>query len=439
MQTRFALPAATLAIMTLQPAHANEEINVLKREIEKNNAYYEQRIKALEQQLSEKSAAKRDSANSFNPAISVILDGRYADFSNEVEDYELPGFMLGGEAGLGEDGFSVGHTEVAVSANIDDKFYGKMTAALADHEGETEVELEEAYIQTLGLGGATVKAGRFYSAVGYLNEQHQHMWDFADAPLIYRGLFGDQLLDDGLQLTYVAPTELLVQFGAEALSGRRFPAGGEGDGIGAWSAFFNLGGDIGDSHSWQIGLNYWQADDIDGRTGGGHGHGDEEAEIETPSFIGESTINAVDLVYKWAPNGNPVNRHFKFQAEYFQRDEDGVIDMIGSDPFETTTYDGDQSGWYTQLVYQFIPRWRAGLRYDRLNSDNSGDPDILAEAGLDNEGHTPERTSVMLEWLPSEFSRIRLQYNRDESYAVSDDQVFVQYTHSLGSHGAHQF
>ena len=381
MQTRFVLPAVMLAIVSLHPAHANEEIDALKREMKKNNADYEQRIKALEKQLSGKEIAKKVRANSFNPAISVILDGRYADFSNEVEDYELPGFMLGGEAGLGEAGFSIGHNEVAMSANIDDKFYGKITVAIADHEGETEVELEEAYIQTLGLGGATVKAGRFYSAVGYLNEQHQHQWDFADAPLVYRGLFGDQLLDDGLQLTYIAATELLLQLGAEALSGHRFPAAGEDDGVGAWSVFFNLGGDIGDSHSWQIGLNHWQADDIDGRTGGGHGHGDADAVTETPGFSGESTINAVDLVYKWAPNGNPVNRNLKFQTEYFQRDEDGVIDMIGSDPLETTAYGGEQSGWYTQLVYQFMPRWRAGLRYDRLDSDNSGDPDILAEAG----------------------------------------------------------
>ena len=45
----------------------------------------------------------------------------------------------------------------------------------------------------------------------------------------------------------------------------------------------------------------------------------------------------------------------------------------------------------------------------------------------------------MLEWLPSEFSRPRLQYNRDKSSADADDQVFLQYTHSLGAHGAHSY
>ncbi len=36
---------------------------------------------------------------------------------------------------------------------MDDKFYGSMTAAIADHHGSTEIELEEAYVQTMpGFG-----------------------------------------------------------------------------------------------------------------------------------------------------------------------------------------------------------------------------------------------------------------------------------------------
>jgi hypothetical protein len=110
--------------------------------------------------------------NSFNPAISLILDGRYAYFQNNPEDYKLPGFQLGGEAGLGEEGLSVGHSELVFSSNIDDQFYGVLTAALHSHDGETEVELEEAYIETLGLGnGLNFKFERFYSDLCYINDQ----------------------------------------------------------------------------------------------------------------------------------------------------------------------------------------------------------------------------------------------------------------------------
>ena len=327
-----------------------------------------------------------------------------------------------------------------MSSNIDSLFYGKATIAFHEHEGESSAGLEEAFIQTTALGnGFTLQAGRFYSAMGYLNEQHEHAWDFADAPLIYRGLFGDQYSDDGLQFVYIAPTDIFLQFGAEAFSGKSYPSSGEHSGVGAWTIFTSLGGDIGIEHSWQFGLSSWQASDVDARSSAEHMH--DGASSETPLFSGSSEINALDFVYKWAANGNPQRQHFKFQFEYFERKENGIVSLLNSGPPEELTYyRGTQSGWYTQLIYQFIPHWRSGLRYDNLSSDNWGeDADVISEAGLDDEGISPERYSVMLEWLPSEYSRVRLQYNRDDSYMESDNQVFVQYTVSLGSHGAHQY
>jgi outer membrane receptor protein involved in Fe transport len=431
-------------------SYAGDDVQLLQQQLDELKKNYEQRIDLLEQKLQQ--IGNNDTAlpvaaepfaatvsNSFNPAISLILDGRFASFDNSADSYELPGYSLGGEAGLGEEGFSLGHTELAISGNVDDKFFGKVTLAVDEHDGETELELEEAYLQTLGLGhGVTLKFGRFFSAIGYLNEQHEHAQDFADAPLIYRGLFGDKLVDDGLQVSYIAPTDVYLEFGAEALRGSRFPGGGEQEGIGAWSAFANIGGDIGIEHSWLLGLSHWQSGDVDGRESGGHSHG---GDAETPSFTGDSTINGLDFVYKWAPNGNPTERNFKFQFEYFDRQDNGDVTLLNSGPpIENTSLNGDQHGWYAQAVYQFMPQWRAGLRYDWLDSDNRGsDADILAEAGLDNEGLRPRRQSMMLEWLPSEFSRVRLQFNRDKSFEESDNQVVLQYTHSLGSHGAHQY
>ncbi len=459
---KLSIVAATItAISCISPVFAESEIEALRKQVEALKKDYEQRINALESRLKKSeekvqlvqnktdqvtdkieqtNTSSTTGQNNFNPAISLILDGRYAGFDNDPDDYELPGFMLGNEAGLGEEGFSIGHTEIAISANVDDKFYGKATLAIHDHEGETETELEEAYIQTLGLGnGLTLKAGRFYSAVGYLNEQHEHSWDFADAPLIYRGLFGNQLRDDGIQLTYIAPTDIFMQFGTELFRGDRFPGAGNNSGVGAWTIFANFGGDIGIEHSWLLGFNHWRQNDVDGRTSSGHSHGGVSTEI--PSFSGDSQISSLDLVYKWAPNGNPTSRNFKLQFEYFNRHEDGGITMLNSGPpEELSSYDGQQDGWYAQAIYQFIPHWRTGIRYDRLDSNNKGsDADVLAEAGLDNEGHTPERYSAMIEWLPSEYSRIRLQYNQDKSYENSDNQIFLQYSYSLGSHGAHQF
>ena len=372
----------------------------------------------------------------FNPDISLILDGRYTHISNS-SDYALPGFMLGGEAGRGEKGFNLGHNELILSGNIDDLFFSKLTAAITDHESETEVELEEAFIETLGLGaGATVKAGRFFSDVGYLNSHHAHTWDFADAPLVYRALFGNQIKDDGVQLSWLAATELYLKIGAEFTRGALYPAAGAAkDGAGANSLYLKLGDDVGRSHSWQIGLSHWQADVI-GKEAATHAHA---ALIETPTFTGESKVSGIDFVWKWSPNGNSREQNFKLQAEYFQREEDGNLVLAGSSPLESTSYNGKQDGWYVQTVYQFMPRWRVGLRYDELKANNSGsDVSVLAEAGLIST-HKPNRSTLMLDYSRSEFSRIRLQFAKDDSYTDSDNIITLQYVMSLGSHGAHKF
>lgn len=459
--------ATLAAAAALAPAHGatDAQIDALRAEFQRDldavKQQYEARIQALEAGLQKAQesagttrartaesaaavaqipppAAIQTSANSFNPALSVILDGGFASYRRDPDAYRLPGFAQGGEAGLARDGLSIGHSEITASANIDDRFFGQLTVAVAEHDGETEVELEEAFFETTGLGhGVTLRGGRFLSALGYLNQQHEHAWDFADAPLIYRGLFGNQYRDDGVQLRWIAPTDLFLELGGEVFSGAKFPAGGEHSGAGSWTAFGNLGGDIGVSQSWQAGLSYWRAE-VDARAdGGGHAHG---GAVETPQFSGDSDIIGASLIYKWAPDGNPALRNLKLQMEYFQRREDGVVTLEGSDPLEVSSYRGDQQGYYVQGIYQFMPRWRVGLRFDRVDSDNGGaDLEVLDEAGLLASGGAPQRYSATLEWLPSEFSRIRLQYNLDQSLPATDHQIFLQYTYSLGAHGAHTF
>jgi hypothetical protein len=379
--------------------------------------------------------------SNFNPNISITLDGQYSSYQNNPEDYELPGFMLGGEAGLNDEGLALGHSEITLSGNIDDKFFGQLTLAIAEHDGETETELEEAFIDTNALGhGVSIRAGRFFPAVGYINLQHEHQWAFADAPLVYAGLWGNKYIDDGVRLNWVAPTDLFIELGADLMAGDKFPAGnGSSSGVGSTVAFANMGGDIDESNSWQLGLSYYNADPEERESGGhGHGHGGTE---ETAEFTGSSEVYGVNAIYKWAPQGNYQQTHLTLQGEYFYRDESGLVETFIDGIFdESTNYSGNQEGFYLQAVYQFHPQWRTGLRYDHLNSDNHGsNATALKEAGLDDEGINPKRYSAMLSWHPSEFSLLRLQYNRDESYENTDDQVILQYTVSLGAHGAHAF
>ncbi|EIJ33594.1 porin [Thiothrix nivea] len=376
---------------------------------------------------------------------SLIVEGLYFDRSSDGEQ-AVEGMPSGGHAHGIREGLHPGHSELVVSGNLSDKLKARVTTAVtqaAEEEGDgLEAELEEAYVETQGLGnGVTLKAGRFYSDVGYLSSKHTHEWDFADTPLVYQGMFGGHANDDGVQFSYVAPTDQFVQVGTELFAGEKFPSGKTDDTLSAATLYAKTGGDIGTDHSWQAGIGHWQANNIRDRSSEAHDHGGG-APAETPRFSGDSKINTINATYKWAPNGNARERNLKLQAEYFRRNESGTVDMVEADGTvaETTGYDGKQSGWYTQAVYQFRPHWRVGVRHDRLNIDNSGDDDdVLEEAGLHSEGHTPKRNSLMLDYTPREYSRLRLQFNEDKSTPETDRQVILQYTHSFGSHGAHGF
>src|SRR6058998_2728194 len=78
-------------------------------------------------------------------------------------------------------------------------------------------------IYTAAPYGLVPKFGRFFSGLGYMNEQHQHAWDFIDAPLAYQAFLGGQYANDGLQVKWVAPIEHFVELGAEVGNGDNFP------------------------------------------------------------------------------------------------------------------------------------------------------------------------------------------------------------------------
>ena len=166
------------------------------------------------------------------------------------------------------------------------------------------------------------------------------------------------------------------------------------------------------------------------------------------AFTGTSRTWGLDGIYKWAPGGNASSRSLTIQGEYFRRNESGTlnydIQAQAAGP-ASGGYASAQSGWYLQSVYQFIPRWRLGARYDRLDSGTPqvglvGDGTLTAADFPILQPAHPSRGTLMLDWSPSEFSRLRLQLAADRSRSSeTDHQIFLQYIMSLGAHGAHQF
>ncbi len=361
------------------------------------------------------------SANAFNPGMGVVLVARAADIGHRWD--AIPGFISGGESGPGKSGFTLGESEVNLKASIDDLFFGNVTFAFEDEDGETEIALEEAWLETTALPpGLTIRAGRQFSGIGNLNSFHRHADDFIDRPLPYQAFFAGQYIADGVQARWVAPTNLFLELGAELDWGSGLPASGSDDtSPGAWSLFAHTGGDVGASHAWQAGVSYLSADVRDRGVG-------EDGPGEAPEFTGDSDLVVVDFVWKWAPLGNPTRTNFKLQGEYFRRVEEGTFDGM--------QIDTDQSGWYLQGIWQFIQGWRVGYRHDRVTTDNGS---IFLGTLLEDVDESPRRDSLMLDWSHSDFSRLRLQYVYDQVLTESDSQWLLQYIMSLGAHGGHRF
>ena len=172
-----------------------------------------------------------------------------------------------------------------MNADIDSRFFGNLTLALEDEDGATEVAVEEAWIQTTGLStGLTLRGGRYFSGIGYLNSFHRHADDFGDRPLPYQAFFGGQYIPDGAQIRWVAPSALLLEFGAELNWGS-----GNGSSPDDRILFLKVGGDMGASNSWQFGISYL-SQDVSGR--GGESVGGPPNEV----FSGDSDLVGLDFV-----------------------------------------------------------------------------------------------------------------------------------------------
>jgi hypothetical protein len=462
--------ALALCIPTTALAATDAELAEIRDQIRQLKENYEARIQALEQRLKDAgaksatapaappTAAQAPATTSeaapvaataqtptpagggpgiaaFNPAISAVLQGTYTNLSQDPKQYSLSGFAPSGDIAP-KRGFNLGESELALSANVDDRFYGNLIVSLTP---DNTVEVEEAYGLYTGMGeGLAPKFGRFFSSLGYLNDQHQHVWDFTDAPLVYQAFLGGQYDVDGLQLKWLAPTEQWLELGGELGNGSGFPGTDQNkNGIGSGIVYAHTGGDIGDSSSWRAGLSYLQtrARDRD------YAQADVFGNLAQVGFSGSSKLAVADFVWKYAPNGNAQQTNFKLQGEYMWRRESGDFTYDRDNALglmSTSGYGARQSGFYVQGVWQFMPTWRVGARYDWLDP---GHVDYGSNAMyLVNPSFHPQRSTAMIDWTPSEFSRIRLQYAQAKLRPdFTDNEFFVQYILTLGAHGAHKY
>lgn len=366
--------------------------------------------------------------------LDLSFSGLFAAAASEAREEELRTLELGGHDPKNR-GFTVQNLEMTLSGVVDP--YLRADANLIfqiDEEGESFVEVEEAYLTTLALpAGLQVKAGTFFSAFGRLNPQHPHQWDFADQPVVSGRLLGpDGLRNPGAQLAWLMPTPFYAEAvvavqnaqGETAVSFRGEPgedfAGrelGERDVrdladlllLGRLATSFDLTRDL----TILPGISY----------------------VRGPNATGpdaETSILGLDLYAKWKPLANDHGWPFwTLQAEWMerrydaaeQRDEDGELLF----PFERL----DDQGAYLQGVWGFERRWTTGLRYDWFDG---GDPTDPLRDGRD-------RWSANVTFYPSEYSKLRLQYNWDDPDHLDREiqSLLFQFEFLYGAHGGHKF
>jgi hypothetical protein len=388
------------------------------------------------------------SFQSFNPDVSAIVDLYYhADDSEEGISH-----ILGEMSGFGhvhsdgehhhhgpDEGFNLRHLELQFSAEADPYFKGSAIAAI-DVDG---AEMETAEIETTSLPwGFKLKGGKFFSDFGYINARHSHEWDFSDQPLIHKLCLGDHGLNEkGLQLSWLAPTPFYLLAGVEALQGENetmFAYSGEAplpshDGPRLGVGWLKVGPNLPGNHGLQFGFsgasgNHQEAHD-------GDGDGTEDHWLD-----GDSTFWGADVVYKYNSPQAYGQGDLILQGEYFSRSRD--LELVGHDLAPQLIGNSrvdDQDGYYVQAVYGFLPRWRGGLRWEQAGLTNDSE---LPDGSRESFGSS-SRVGAMLDFTPSEFSRLRLQVNRG-SYETAEGaedvmEVYLQWMVSLGAHGAHKF
>ena len=305
-------------------------------------------------------------------------------------------------------GFNARNLELALDGAVDPYFEGFANIVFKlDNNNETEVEVEEAFMQTTDLPwGLQLKGGQFFSAFGRINPTHPHTWDFADDPIVHGRLLGsDGLRGVGLQLSWTAPVPWYSQFifgvaNGEGNTGFSFRNPGEDgtfyDRITTDRQARNLR-DFVYVPRWENSFDLSPTQAVLAGVSGAFGSNETGANTNTQ-------IYGADLFYKWkSPRAEGGFPFVKWQTEAMYRRYEAGRGADQSFPVAETFHDW---GMYSQVVWGFKKGWTTGVRGDYLHMQDSAFTD-------DFRRQSRWRVSGELTWYPTEFSKIRLQYNHD--------------------------
>jgi len=379
-------------------------------------------------------------------------------------------------------GFTFQGLEASVTGSVEPfRAHAKVLFGL-DAENDPYVDLEEAWAETVCLPGhLQFRAGQFLTDFGRINTQHAHDWAFVDSPLVNARLLGaDGLRNPGARFSWLMP----VPFYSECFLAVQESKGETAAGFRSEGHHSHGGGDED-----ELPFGYRHSDNDRGvhavddlllapRWASAFELTDEqELTIGFSAAFGPNAsgnagntrteIYGADLAWNWQPHRHHGHDHANFpfvtwQSEVMLRKYDlGAFDWAGepSDELQVLESDGvtpavlgretiSDWGGYSQVLWGFKPDWVAGLRFDYVAGHRAGyesagliaqSPDGSQEAlGRDPLRNSRWRLSPNLTWYPSEFSRIRMQYNYDHRQSIGvDHSLWVQLEFVLGNHASH--
>ena len=369
--------------------------------------------------------------------IDLSVDLLVAAGGSTENDAEIERLQGGGHDPR-KNGFTLQALELSLTGAVDPYFTGEAHVVLfIDSEGETRIELEEAFLTTQSLPfGLQVEAGFFFTEFGLINPTHPHAWDWVDQPVILSRLFGeDGLRQAGFRVGWLVPLPWFSQFhfgmqnanGETAVSFLANDEVFEERPIGGLP-FGDRGVDGPEDLLYLLRwVNSWDpSPTVTGKLGLSALFGPNATGPD-----GRTRIFGADLKVTWRPE-----RHFRgwpfvrWQSEFLYR-----------------YYDADDAdslrdwGLYTQILYGFAYRWAAGLRVEYA----TGSGDSVDGRAADHFRDDRYRISPLLAWYVSEFARIRLQYNLDDADHLNGDgdgnahSIWLVVEGLFGAHPAHTY
>ena len=395
-------------------------------------------VKALEKELgsppadtgSAAAAAPRASGGYMNIGFVAMTDAGWSS----ADDVEA---LQPGDHDPKVRGFTIPNAEISLDGAVDPYFKGFSNIVFKiQPNGETGVELEEAYVLTTSLPyNLQLKAGQFFTEFGRQNPQHPHSWGFVDQPLVLNRMFGpDGLRSQGARLSWLLPTP----FYSEAMVGVMNSAGETTSSFRSPESSDIHGGRLDESPVKALGdmlmvprfaTSFDLSDTQTLLLGASAAFG--------PNNSGSSArtkIFGVDGYWKWKPAAAQQGFPFvSMQAEGLLRRYEAAERRFFDSP--DVILPGEtlrDQGAYAQLLWGIKPRMVAGLRGDWANgNDASFDSDLRADRF---------RVSPNFTWYPTEFSKFRVQYNYDDRKAIgTDHSLWFQFEFLLGAHASHKF